>query len=828
MLAIPSPASTSPASPSRTALVLFRLAAFLLCLVSIVASGPAGAQVPTKAAGDLDAAKGTIDMIESRLTRSDMSDAVLQQLRGQVDPVVVQMNAVVSELNPRIDAAKARLAQLGPKPDAKSGTTEAPDIAKEREAQQSLFNDLDATAKRAKVMAVQAGQISDTILARRRALFAHDLFARSTSLLDPALWAAVGAEIVGKLSQVVDVMDDWFTTSLLRLSLLQRSILGGLLGVIVLAYWPVWRVAVRVRSRNSEANPTRLRKAAGALRVAVFTAIVPVGAVLALEGLSQIFDLPASLQRLETALTVGVSVVAVGTGLSRGLLAPKSANWRLPPVSDATAKSLYHVTISITAIQAFQHVVEGLNDLVTVSVQTAIATRGLAALAVVVVIGAALRKAWLRRNAAGAPASPASSDHWAALLRFTGRIVALVLLAAVLVGYVAFAAFLVEQLTAIAGTLALLYLLLVLTEEGFAAALKPTTILGSGLTELFSFRPDSLAQIAILLSGLVRLSLFVVAVVLVLAPWRIESGDMVATVQAAFFGFSVGDVRISISAIMVSVLLFWFAIGATRALQGWLETKYLPHTRLDTGLQNSIKTSLGYIGVIVALAVSLAYLGLSFERLTLIAGGLSLGIGLGLQTVTNNFVSGLILLWERAVRVGDWVEVGAEQGFVRRINVRSTEIETFDRALVIMPNASLVGGVVKNWVRNDRVGRVKLPFILPLSADPEEVRTALIGTAKAHEQVLSIPTPQVLFTGLTEANMTFDLVCFIEDVEARSRVTSDLLYEIHARLKAAGYVNPPAAPTVGSPALDKLDAWLTARFAEEKTVARVRPTAREG
>ena len=156
MVAIPSPAVTPPARPSRTALVLFPLAALLLCIVSIVASGPLAAQVPTKAAGDLDAAKGTIDMIESRLTRSDMSDAVLQQLRGQVDPVVVQMNAVVSELNPRIDAAKARLAQLGPQPDPKSGTTEAPDIAKEREAQQSLFNDLDATAKRAKVMAVQA------------------------------------------------------------------------------------------------------------------------------------------------------------------------------------------------------------------------------------------------------------------------------------------------------------------------------------------------------------------------------------------------------------------------------------------------------------------------------------------------------------------------------------------------------------------------------------------------------------------------------------------------------------------------------------------------
>ena len=227
-------------------------------------------------------------------------------------------------------------------------------------------------------------------------------------------------------------------------------------------------------------------------------------------------------------------------------------------------------------------------------------------------------------------------------------------------------------------------------------------------------------------------------------------------------------------------------------------------------------TSLGYVGFLVALGLALAYLGLSFERLTLIAGGLSVGIGLGLQTVTNNFVSGLILLWERAVRVGDWVEVGSESGYVRRINVRSTEIETFDRALVIMPNASLMSGVVKNWVRNDRVGRIKLPFTVPLSADPEEVRTALIASAKAHERVLTIPTPAVLFTALSEANMSFDLLCFIEDVESRARVTSDLLYDIHAKLKAAGYANPPAAPTVSSPALDKLDAWLTEKLADDR------------
>ena len=508
-------------------------------------------------------------------------------------------------------------------------------------------------------------------------------------------------------------------------------------------------------------------------------------------------------------------MVASGTGLARGLFAPKSPNWRLPPLADATAKNLYHLTITVTAIVAADHLVESVNDFVKVGVPTAIATRGLGALAVAVATGLALRKAWLRRHHEALARNP-QSEHWAALLRVTGRAVALVLLAAVLVGYVAFAAFLVEQLIAVAGTLATLYRLLILTDEGFATALEPQSAIGRGLTALFGFRPDALAQIAVLLSGIVRVSLFVAAVLLVLAPWRIESGDMLATAEAAFFGFSIGGATISISSLIVAVLLFTLSIAATRAVQRWLETKYLPHTRLDTGLQNSIKTSLGYVGFVVALGLSLAFLGLSFERLTLIAGGLSLGIGLGLQSVTNNFVSGLIMLWERAVRVGDWVEVGAEQGFVRRINVRSTEIETFDRALVIMPNASLVSGVVKNWVRNDRVGRIKLPFVVPLSADPEEVRTALISTAKAHDRVLAIPTPSVLFTSLNEASMSFDLICFVEDVENRARVTSDLLYEIHAKLKAAGYANPPAAPTVSSPVLDRLDAWLNQKLAQDR------------
>jgi len=215
----------------------------------------------------------------------------------------------------------------------------------------------------------------------------------------------------------------------------------------------------------------------------------------------------------------------------------------------------------------------------------------------------------------------------------------------------------------------------------------------------------------------------------------------------------------------------------------------------DLGLRNSIRTSLGYLGFLVAAGLALGYLGLNYEKLALVAGALSVGIGFGLQSIVNNFVSGLILLWERAVRVGDWIVVGTDQGFVRRINVRSTEIETFDRAQVIIPNSNLVTGVVTNLVRNDRTGRVVIPLTVAAGADPERVREVLIALAKANPLVLTIPAPQILFTGMSASALNFELRVFVGDVETSVRVKSDLNFEIFKRFREERFFDTPAAAT---------------------------------
>jgi small-conductance mechanosensitive channel len=227
-------------------------------------------------------------------------------------------------------------------------------------------------------------------------------------------------------------------------------------------------------------------------------------------------------------------------------------------------------------------------------------------------------------------------------------------------------------------------------------------------------------------------------------------------------------------------------------------------------LRNSIRTSVGYLGFLIAAALALSHLGLGFERLAIIAGALSVGIGFGLQSIVNNFVSGLILLWERAIRVGDWIVVGQEEGYVRRISVRATEIETFDRAVVIVPNANLVAGLVKNWVRLDRVGRVRIPVAVTPRAEPEMVRDMLLAVARASEEVMKLPSPQVFFLGFGEPSLKFELVCFVAEVEAAARVRSDLTFDIYAKLRAGGLEVPPPTPIAliegawarGAPVLD--------------------------
>ena len=206
---------------------------------------------------------------------------------------------------------------------------------------------------------------------------------------------------------------DWTTTAWIRLSQFQKLALGSLFVLIAALYWPVWWLAQHVRSRDETASPTRLRKALAASAGRAATASVPIVAVLALGCLVDLFDLPTQFQAIGPLLTIGVAVVAISTGLARGLLAPKSPNWRLPPLCDLGARALYHATISVTVVVAIQKFVEAINEVIAVGLPTAVATRGLGALAVAFVLLHQIRKGAGPRAAIKDTSRTPQMEHWA-------------------------------------------------------------------------------------------------------------------------------------------------------------------------------------------------------------------------------------------------------------------------------------------------------------------------------------------------------------------------------------------------------------------------------
>jgi len=259
-------------------------------------------------------------------------------------------------------------------------------------------------------------------------------------------------------------------------------------------------------------------------------------------------------------------------------------------------------------------------------------------------------------------------------------------------------------------------------------------------------------------------------------------------------GFQLGPVRIIPIHWVTGIVVFSILV----ALVSWMRNEVLPgwiiKSRIERGAQEAIVTLSGYVGMIIAALIGLSLAGFSFTNLAIIAGALSVGIGFGLQNIVNNFISGIILLFERPIRTGDWVVVGNTEGYVRKISIRSTQIETFDRADVIVPNSELISNQVTNWMLRDPWGRVIVPIGVAYGSDVEKVRDLLLQVAREHPLVITDSTrvspPRVLFRSFGDNSLNFELRCFIRNVDQRLATVSELNFAIEKALREANIQIP--------------------------------------
>ena len=751
-----------------------------LALVLSLASLASFAQAPD-AGKLLDDARQQIADARNALDTGNVDDAALTQLREGMGAIDTHANTLLGDLAPRFDAVSARLAELGVAP-PKGG--EAKDIAAQRADLEKQSRDLGADIKRAKLLIVDARQVVAQIAEARRANFQARLSQRTPSPLTPTFWRGLGANIerdrggatalfasaIGGLSGAVAAGN--------RLPTLIGLSLGVLL--ILLGRWWIERALMRWTADRMPHG--RLRRSALATALVVATTLLTgLGAQVIVTGIDWHGVLNEDARALAHAFVNAVVYGSFITGLGRALLAPARPSWRLPEISDSVARRLRRWPLLLGVVASFSVLLKHLNEIAGASLSATIAASLLIAVLFAAMIGWGLARAARTRVETGKddrPPRPALISLGIALL-WIGVVVTFV---AALTGYVALAHQVARQMIGLGVVAATFYLIVHVVEDAFAAALSSQA---GWAQRTLGLDQRVLDQIAVVSSGLFRVVAFVVAAGAALAPFGTEPSDLVAQLGRGVAGrLPIGEINLAPMKVAGAALVLMLGIAAIRALQRWLLDSFLPTTKLDPGMRSSVTSLLGAASVVVVVAFALAALGLGLDKIAWVASALSVGIGFGLQAIVQNFVSGLILLIERPVKVGDWVVLGDAEGDIRRINVRATEIQMGDRSTVIVPNSELITKSVRNVTLANAEGRVRLRLPLPLESDATRVREIMLEALAANPDVLKTPAPSVLLDGIENGGLMFVAVAFIANPRQSGSVRSDLLLDVLARLRA--------------------------------------------
>ncbi|WP_422845579.1 DUF3772 domain-containing protein [Acidovorax sp. M2(2025)] len=761
----------------------------------------------------VDVLRQQLDAIPLKLSEADDGRKLLADVNA-IGKAAEQLAARRTEALADIDS---RLAGLGPAP-AKGAPPDTRDVAEQRAGLAKQRAAIDAELKLARLISVDAEQRGTELIRQRREQFQAALTTRTDSPLGATFWRALRNAAPGDLERLGALGQELRQAARAALASGHRTaFLSSLVGALLLAVAGTWlaeRLLVRLAPARLPAGRLR-RSLLASVSVLAYVLLIGMAVQLAWTGLAAEEGLSERLQALSRATLRLAVFAAFIVGLGHALLSRKRSSWRLPGISDTLAQRLSPYPWWVALLAAFSGLATEVNSLVDASLAAEVSVHAATALLLAATVALALRH--LRAPAsgdAGAPAqapapgpgtdpaadgSAAPRPLWVGLLVAAAgaAVVATVLMVAL--GYIALAGTLTRQMLWTGVVFATTYLLFELVDDLCEALLSSKGGFGQRLHTGLGLDAKLLDQAAVLASGVLRIVLLFYMAVALMAPFGTGPDEVFRRGTTVDHRLKVGDITLAPQALLTALAVVVAGLLMIRMLKRWLSERYFPNTSLEPGMRSSIVTLLGYVGGVLVVAVALAGLGISVERIAWVASALSVGIGFGLQAIVQNFISGLILLAERPVKVGDWVVLGDTEGDVRRVNVRATEIQLGDRSTVIVPNSEFITKTVRNMTLTGAPGRVLLRLPAPLDTDAQRMRDLILQAFQDHEGVLETPEPIVQLEGIVSGTLTFLAIGYVSNPRNAGSVRSDLLFSILGALREAGLALSPPATTAVAP-----------------------------
>jgi len=759
----------------------------------IAASPPAAAAIGPKTAVAPAPAKAmtpelVIASAEQRLTQLQ-NQAQATSDDKQLSAMAAQASALEAQADRLVATQRAALASLDHQLRPLVSRRRLP-MSERPRLSEMLARKKALTAALAPVQSLdRAANATSTFIAqRRREGFSARLLERSASPLAPAFWASL-AEAAGLDISRLEAMAI-NAAEVAEAAPEPRGILSLALGVLVALtlLFPVRRALEAFGQHRLGSGSGRIRHTAYALWLAAVDTGAPGLAVAAIRLSAEWGGLLS--EKMDALAGAGVVAVVWGAAilaLGRALFAGNDSVRRVIATPDASAARVGRLLWAVAVVTGAGFLLARLNYLAAASVAATIATNCIVSLAyagIAALILLALRREPEETRARESEDEP--SAVWSLVcLSLTLAIIATV--GSVLAGYTALAALISGQIFWLSVLAAVSFILLRFIDDLCGLLFSPDGWASRMLQRLFTLRRSTIAQAGVLVSAALQLLLLIGVLTLALTPFG-QSGDLLFS-HASRLGqpVRIGSATISPSAVAAGLAALVVGMGLVHLLREWVNRRYLPATDWDAGLRNSVSTGVGYIGVAIAVLCALSAMGLGFAQIALVASALSVGIGFGLQQVVQNFVSGVILLIERPVKVGDWVNVDGVEGDIRRIRVRATEIQTFDRTTVIVPNSDLITKQVQNKTHGDPLGRIQLQIAIAKPADARRAADLIVRVAKTSPDILGDPQPAVYIDSLA-AGGAVNLMChvFVATPRDSYRVRSDLFFDLLEAFQGAG------------------------------------------
>ena len=663
---------------------------------------------------------------------------------------------------------------------------EAPSLTAQRDALTQTKNRLLDDEHQAKQLSQMSRDLATQIVNLRRNLFNSQLTSRTYTPFSPTFWSTLIRPTAEDLRRLDNLKAEGIVALKSAVAPEHRwAFFGALLAAVLI--WSFGRQLlerVLTRAMIRWLPEGRLRRSTLAVAVGLSSILTIMGAISLMRwGVESTAVLSENLARLSDHLVTLATFCAFIAGLGRALLMLPRPSWRLATIADEIASALGPFPAILAVALMLVATEERINTVIGTSLALTVALNGLTALTTALIfVAALLRLRYVRKKF-----DLARPGGLVGMLPFVASVWVGLIVLALFTGYLSLAYFLTVKLLWVSVVAATAYLLIAFFGDVCETLLSPKQPSGLALANALGLSPRHQAQACTVLAGVGRTLLLLTAVMAAFLPAGSSPSEM-------FQGFSqlgessktLGNLHIIPQDILMALLMFVIGLFAVRTLKRWLSERLLPETNMDAGMRASLVTLVGYLGFVLLSLLVMSTLRINLTSLTWVVSALSVGIGFGLQAIVQNFISGLILLTERPVKVGDWVSLGGVEGDIRRINVRATEIQMSDRSTVIVPNSQFISQNVRNVTMGNALGVVGITLTLPLDTDVMKVRELLMQAFTEHESILDTPAPSVTFKDLARDGLIIGVSGYVNSPRSVSGTRSDLLFIVLARLQEEG------------------------------------------